>query len=259
MHSEERRQKIYDMLKVQKIMDVSALSKKLSVSCETIRRDLNHLEKNELIKRTHGGAMILPSSENKNKELTIHFRKTINLDQKKVLAKKAASFISDNDVILLDNSTTAASIIPFLPRTYHLTIITNSIQTMFELYNVTNSEWNCICLGGILRRKTCSTVGFLANNALSYLRPDKMFMSCAGIDANGQMTEGNIDEVEIKTAMIKSSKTKFILMDETKYGNIGSFNGENIDQMNYLITNFESADKYKNQLKNNNIEIIIAD
>ncbi|SFS23609.1 DeoR/GlpR family DNA-binding transcription regulator [Enterocloster citroniae] len=259
MYNEERRQKIYEMLKIQKVLDVTTLAKRLSVSCETIRRDLKYLEKSDLIKRTHGGAMLLPSGENKNKELTVGFRKTINLDKKRILAKKAASFIADDDVIILDNSTTAASILAFLPRNYHLTIITNSLQTMLELYNITNSEWTCISLGGHLRRKTCSTVGFLAKNVLSYLRPDKMFMSCAGINTEGQMTEGSIEEVEIKTAMIKESKMKFILMDETKYGNTGSFNGENVDQMDYFITNEAAAEKYKDFLKDRNIEIIGAE
>lgn len=256
MYAEERHLKILEILKAEKRVSVNALAQQLEISKESIRRDLRDMETHGFLKRTHGGA-IISEQTTKDDELPAGFRKTINMEKKNLIAKKAVSLIEDEDIIVLDNSTTAGCMVKYLPRHYKLTIITNSLQTMLEIFSITDSAWVCVCLGGVLRRKSNATLGFLARNTFSFFRPTKMFMSCAGIDKNGLMTEGNISEVEVKLDFIQHSDQKFLLMDDTKFGGqTGTVNEGGISSMDILITN-ASVDRRKLEyLRRHDIKIL---
>lgn len=243
MYAEERRLYILELLKQKKRVDVADLATQMDISPETIRRDLREMESSGHLKRTHGGAIFVGDPE-PGPEIPVLFRKAINYEEKARIARRAAAFIEDGDVIALDNSTTVFCLLKYIPKDYKITVLTNAIQVVLEIYSFTDCAWTCVSLGGVVRPKSCSTVGFLACNTLSFFRPNKFFMSCNGVDRDGQLTEGNISETEIKRAMIRCSQKRFLLMDESKWGQIGVVNEANISEMDYLITN-ASVDRAK--------------
>jgi DeoR/GlpR family transcriptional regulator of sugar metabolism len=255
MYTEERRLQILEIIRKEKRVDVNPLAEQLEISRETIRRDLRNLEMHGFIKRTHGGA-IINDEPARDEELPVMFRKAINIEKKCMIDKKASSFVKDDDVIVLDNSTTVTCMIKYLPRHYKLTIITNALQTMFEISGVTDSDWSCFFLGGALRRKSNATTGFIARNAFSFFRPNKLFMSCAGIDNRGIMTEGNINEVEVKQDFIQYSEQKYLLLDDTKFNTTGIVNEGSVSNIDYLITN-SSVDRRKLEfLRDKDVKIL---
>lgn len=258
MYAEERRLYILELLKQTKRVDVGDLATKMDISPETIRRDLREMEASGHLKRTHGGAIYAGDPE-PGPEIPEVLRKAINFEEKCRLARKAATFVEDGDVVVLDNSTTVSCILQYIPKNYKITVLTNAIRAVVEFASYSDCDWTCVSLGGIVRQKTCSTIGFLACNTLSFFRPNKLFLSCNGIDRDGQLTEGNINETEIKRAMIRSSQKRFLLMDETKWGQMGVVNEANISEFDYLITN-ATVDRTKIEfLRDKGVKILFAE
>lgn len=258
MYAEERRIKIYDLLKQSRRVDVADLSERFDASLETIRRDLREMEADGLLRRTHGGAIIMDKPKTEN-DMPIVFRKTLNSDLKDQLARLAVAMINDGDIVALDNSTTALRLLKFIPREHKITLVTNSIQAIIEALSIAESTWNCICLGGAVNPRSYSTNGFIASNALSFFRPNILFMSCAGLDESGRLTEGSIRGVEIKRELIRCSQRKVLLLDATKWGLAGGVAEADIEEMDLLITN-ESSEKDKLEfLRDKRIEIRFAD
>lgn len=103
MFALERQQKIIEILNQVGAVAVSKLSTDLGVTEETVRRDLEKLEKQELLRRTHGGALPIDGGSN---ELSLKKRREINIEAKKIVAKTAVGMIASGDTIFLDASTT---------------------------------------------------------------------------------------------------------------------------------------------------------
>lgn len=258
MYAEERRIKIYDLLKQSTRVDVADLSERFNASLETIRRDLREMEADGLLRRTHGGAIIMEKPKTES-DMPIVFRKTLNQDLKEQIARLAVTYINDGDIVAIDNSTTALCLLRFIPKRYKITLITNSIQVVLEATAMTECEWTCISLGGMMDPRTYSTGGFIASNALSFFRPNILFMSCAGLDESGWLTEGTLRGVDIKRDLIRYSQKKVLLLDATKWGLVGGAAEADIEEMDLLITN-ESSEKEKMEfLRNKKIEIRFAE
>ena len=236
MYVEERRLHILELLKKKRRVDVSDLADKLNTSPETIRRDLNEMEADGFLKRTHGGA-IYRGEDTARPLIPVMGRRDINHEMKRSVARVAAFYVDDGDVIAIDNSTTACRILEFIPASYRLTVITYSLQVVMDMVSGGNGGWNCICLGGSVHNDNLSTHGILTTNALSLFQPHKLFMSCAGVGQDGLITEGALMETEIKRELILCCQKTFLLVDGTKWGQIGSVNEGTVDDLDFLITN----------------------
>ena len=236
MFPSERRAKILQAINDKGHLDVNTLADKVGVSRETIRRDLKAMELEGLLKRARGGA-IACEDIGSGYEMPVSFRATFHPELKDSLCKKAASFIKEGDLIIIDNSSTALGLIKYLPKEYHLTIITNSIQCLLQYYECGKHNWTCVSLGGILREKTFSTFGYIAEQALAQFRPNKVFISCTGINADYQVTDGTIDEFSLKQNMVRLGQEVFLLIDKTKFNKSGIIALCDVSDVDYIITN----------------------
>ena len=126
----ERQNRIMEILSVEGAVTVSKLSAELDVTEETIRRDLEKLEKNESLRRTHGGAVPIDGT---TFELSLEKRKHTNVEEKARLAKTAAGFVASGDTIFLDASTTTFYMARELKKVRNITVITNSVRVINEL------------------------------------------------------------------------------------------------------------------------------
>ena len=127
--SKEREKEILKLLLANKKVTVSELSEKLYTSASSVRRDLARLEKQGLLKRIHGGAEILEDSLSSLK-IPFAMRELEQSDAKILIAKKAIGLVSDYDVIFMDSSSSAYTLIPYLASKNHLTVITNGVKTL---------------------------------------------------------------------------------------------------------------------------------
>lgn len=240
----ERKQLILDLLNREKSVSTQKLCDTLFVSQSTVRRDLIEMEKENLIIRSHGGAMLPSKSTN---EQSYTHRGSQNQPEKTKIADMASTFIQDGASLFLDSSTTINAIIPFLKNFKDLIIITNGLQNALELSKYKNLE--TILIGGTLYPGSSSTVGASASAELSNYRVDFSIMSCKGLDDEG-VYEANESQATIKKKMIQNSRKKLLLCDSSKFNKSFFYKLGDINHFNYIITD---------KILNNHIEQVFRD
>ena len=150
----ERRNLILEKLQNEKRVVVSELSQLYGVSEETIRRDLDKLEKEGLAIKSYGGAVI---NEDVSIDLPFNVRKNQNVVGKQKMAEIVASLVHDGEHLLLDASTTAVFVATALKENERLTVLTNSMEILLELADV--SGWNIISTGGMMKEGYLAFLG----------------------------------------------------------------------------------------------------
>ena len=247
----ERHKKILELLEINGAVMVSRLSTELGVTEETVRRDLEKLEAQELLRRTHGGALLMDDG---SYEYSLEKRKTLNVEVKKELARKAIQYIATGDTVFLDASTTTFYMAKELKNMKNITVITNSLRVINELS--TSEGIKVIAVGGIVSNNQ-SLVGAMTENYITenYFA-DKMFFSSKGIGENSIILEGNEQECFIKQRMIKNSRVRYYLCDKSKIGRIGCMRLATFNDISYLITDAKIDGMLKATLDENNVEII---
>ncbi|MCX7710437.1 MAG: DeoR/GlpR family DNA-binding transcription regulator [Clostridia bacterium] len=218
MFIEERHHKIMEILKRTERVEVTELCKLFDVSEDTIRRDLRILEEKNKVKRTYGGA-ILP--EKVSVALPMLRRDDLQTYEKNEIAILAASFINDNDTILLDGSTTVSKIIPLLTIRKNLTVITNSVQIAHDIIVLESNFETSIKLymiGGLVQKNIANTVSIESLMTIKNLSVDKVFLGVCAISPRYGLTTPSLEEAQIKKAMIESAREVYLLADSSKFG-----------------------------------------
>jgi DeoR family fructose operon transcriptional repressor len=214
MFSEERQQKISELLKEKSSLRVIELAEIFNVSESTIRRDLQEMEEKGLLTRTHGGAVGIQgtSFEPSFKEKSIEER-----EQKVVIAKIANSMIEDGDTIILDSGTTTLEIAKHI-QANKVTVITNSIDIAEVLSG--NEKVDLIVTGGSMRVTTRAMVGHITENILKNFRVDKAFIGANGISIEEGITTPNFTEAQTKKAMMHVANKVIIAADSSKFNKV---------------------------------------
>ncbi len=251
MFALERQKKILEILSDEGAVSVNRLSTELGVTEETVRRDLEKLEKQEFLKRTHGGAVALDENTN---EMSLEKRKSTNVEAKQKIAKLAATQINEGDTIFLDASTTTFFIAKELRNMRNITIITNSLRVIVELDGCDSIK--VISVGGVLSHNQ-SFVGTLAENSIAenYVA-SKMFFSSKGVSAESGILESNEQECGIKQKMLNNSRHKYYLCDKSKMGSVGFVKLAHLDEINYFISDYEPEGELKEKLEELEIEVL---
>jgi len=244
MLAAERRIKILETLKLNNAITVTELCAKLEASEATIRRDLTLLESEGKLERTHGGALV---SENRlTTEERISQKEVLLLDEKHDIAVLAFESLVDGDSIILDGGTTTLELAKLIGKSnIRLTIITNSTIVFKEL--VGNSNLEIIMIGGKVRSTTLVTVGSMALETLKHFHVEKAFLGTNGISLDIGLTTSDLDESMIKTAMIQAAKTRYLLVDHSKFNKVYLNTFATLSMIDVLITDSKTD---KDLLKN---------
>ncbi|MCP8967733.1 DeoR/GlpR family DNA-binding transcription regulator [Ectobacillus ponti] len=208
----ERHQKIIELVNRQMSVRVSELSRLFSVTEETIRRDLEKLEKDGRLQRSHGGAVSL---QQESREVEFSQREITSVHEKKAIAYQAVSLIEPGDRIILDASSTAwyvAKAIPDMP----LTVITNSIQVAIELSKKEHVQ--VISLGGNLLPASLSYAGPLAERSLKHYHVNKLFLSCQGVHLESGLSDSHELQALLKRRMMEAADMTILMADSSKFG-----------------------------------------
>ncbi|MFP3917070.1 DeoR/GlpR family DNA-binding transcription regulator [Lysinibacillus telephonicus] len=210
MLAAERRKKIYELVDEQTSVKVADLSNLFSVTEETIRRDLEKLEKENKIKRLHGGAVKVSSNDSE-----VHFteREILHVEEKRAIAAEAAKLISEGDKIILDASTTAWCLARCLPN-ISITVITNSVQVVNELMEKDRIE--VICIGGRYSAKSHSFIGPLSERSLDNYHVHKAFISCKGVHITNGVRDSSELQALLKRQMIAHCEEAILMVDNSK-------------------------------------------
>jgi len=224
----ERRNQILEKLQTDKKVVVSELSLTYDVSEETIRRDLEKLEKEGFAIKSYGGAVL---NESNNIELPLNLRKKRNVVGKQKIAQLIKAMVNDKESLMLDASSTSVFIAKELKEKQQLSIITNSIEIVMELFDA--SEWNVMSTGGLAKEGTFALVGPQTDRMLQSYHVDKAIVSCKGLDMKNGFTDTDDQHAGNKKTMLESASEKILAVDHTKFdqaafARVGQFTDINI-------------------------------
>ncbi|MDC3424400.1 DeoR/GlpR family DNA-binding transcription regulator [Aquibacillus sp. 3ASR75-11] len=249
----ERQREIGDLLEKHGSVRVSELSKQFHVSEETIRRDLERLESEGLLHRIHGGAV---KNSEEPLEIPVLKRQQTNIQEKNVIAQKAASYVENGDIIAIDASTTGLQMTKHL-KGKELTIITNSIGVTLELAN--NPNIQVILIGGYLSEESMSLVGNFAERVIQDYHVDKFFFSCMGVDLKRGISEIHEAQALVKKQLLSISEKLFLLADNSKFGQKSLFRLCDVKEVDYLITDNKVSINQIRDFNNIGIKVLVGD
>ena len=226
----ERKQVILEMILRERRVIVGALATRFGVTEETVRRDLQKLEQEGLIHRTHGGAVALQSGP---EDLPYPLRQTLNLPAKKRIAALAHALIRDGDAVMVDSSSTGFELLPHLREHRDLTVITNSVRIPADPHA---AHHPLVSTGGELRPQSLTYVGPLAIEALGRFNADIAFISCKAISRTSGIMDASIADAEIKRAFIARARHVCLMVDGDKFDGAGMIRVGDLQQVQTLVT-----------------------
>ena len=207
-----RRQQIYDIIKQKKVVTIDYLVETCYSSHATIRRDLEDMENNGIIRRIHGGATLLDS---KSIEPAQSLREQENADKKSIIANLAVDFLSNNQSVFLDSSTTNRYLIPLLKKYSGMTYISNSFKSAHELTEIIDAD--VYLSGGKVARSTNSVSGTITCEFMDRWHTDIAIMACRGASFLYGATVVSAEQSDVKRKMIKNAKSSLLLCDSSKF------------------------------------------
>lgn len=256
MFTEERHKKIIDIVNKEKSVSVKDLTNWLAFSPATIRSDLNFLNKQGLLIRTHGGATSLDEKTN-NKSLNINFgiREKENPAEKAEIAKKAFQFVKENSCIILDASSTSLELGKLINETnMRLMILTNGLNVSNILKN--NSTITTILIGGVVQGNSNAIQGTLGESLLQKLNVDSAFFSAHAFNMGEGLTDFNLYEVDLKKIMVKHAKTVYALLDHSKLENSSIATFGSLVDIDYFITDSKADSKVTDSYKKAGLTVL---
>ncbi len=238
-------------------VSVKELAQYLLTSEMTIRRDLNFLEEEKIVRRIHGGA-VLNSSYLINTDIRYLFGEEIekSIEQKNLIGHASSLLIKNDETIGFDIGTTIPFIARNLNRDISITAVCTTFECAIELYNKKNI--NLLITGGFLHRESDVFRSEEGVQILKKTRMDKAFISAGGIDADLGLTCYHEFHIEIKKLLMESSKQVILIADSSKFGHVKPSYFANLSDIDTLITDKGIPDTYRKLTVDLGIELIIA-
>ncbi|MBQ4110892.1 MAG: DeoR/GlpR transcriptional regulator [Clostridia bacterium] len=210
MSISKRQEQIMELLNKNGFITVEKLSELTYTSASSIRRDLTKLQNMYFIKRTHGGANIL----NANQVAPLDNRLMQNTVAKRKIAKKAESLICDGQIIMLDGSSTAGFLIPYIAKHKDITLFTNNMITAI---NAINYGVKTHCIGGTSVNNSAVLSGPQSYKMISEIHPDILFFSSYALDKNGIISDPTEEENYLRMLMLENAGQSVFLCDCDKF------------------------------------------
>ena len=228
--NKDREKAILELILKNKKVSVKELASCLYASQPSIRRDLQSLEQQQLIRRVHGGAVLEEHSASISR-IPFLLREMENSDAKLMMARRAMEYVKDGDVIFLDASSSAYALVAFLAAKSNLTVITSGVKTLAALgdYGI-----NAYSTGGQLLATCQSLVGQDACATIERYNADLFFFSCRGISEDGMATDFSIEENLVRQAMMRRSARSILLCAKEKIGKTYMHNLCHLDQVQLI-------------------------
>lgn len=213
MLAEERRRAIVTIIEEEGRVLVGELARRFKTSHVTIRNDLKILHSEGLIKRAHGGG--LPAHCETLIDPSLKEKETLHQEEKRRIGEAAAALVEKGQSLLLDSGTTTTAVARALKHNRNLTIITNAVNIATEL---ASTPTELILTGGMLREKSFSLVGPLAEETLRQLHADLLFIGVDGFDASYGLTTPDLLEAKVNRVMVEIARRVVMVCDSSKFG-----------------------------------------
>lgn len=255
MLREERLQYILQKLEAERRISSVELSQELQISDDTIRRDLNELAAQGLIKKVHGGAMLVQPTPKSNIPLHYETRMQYAQKEKKMLANKVLPLFKDGQLIILDGgSTTNFQVAQLLPPALKATVLTNSLLIANELVLHENIE--IIMLGGRVFKNIHATVDFKVMEALQEIRADICLLGICSIHHEIGVTNPYREEAQLKRKMSEAANQVVALVTSEKIDTAENYIVCKYTDLDILITDDKVSQEILGKYENKGVKII---
>ncbi len=241
--NKEREKFILERLIRDKRVYVKQLAQEIYASEPSIRRDLHSLEKQGFLRRVHGGA-ILEETNTSGMKIPFALRELEQSKEKLLMAKKAAALIHDGDTVMLDASSSAYNILPFLNDKSNLTIITNGIKA---LTGAGEQHINVYSTGGHLLSSCQALVGEEALKTVASFNATVFFFSCRGLTEDGTLTDISIEEDIVRQHMMRQADKVVFLCNSRKIGQRYMHTLCHADEVDCIISDVELPEILRNK------------
>ncbi|MDO4475168.1 MAG: DeoR/GlpR family DNA-binding transcription regulator [Lachnospiraceae bacterium] len=250
MAQRERLSEIRQTVKRNKKVLVSQLSKEYGVTEETIRRDLEKLEQEGLITRTHGGAVL--NMYHVSEHIEYLRRAQTNKDEKQTIGRLTAEIIPTGVSLGVDSSSTGMEAISLLRDRRDITVLTNSVKIVREL---DQAALTVISTGGVINNNTFSMQGSIARNTINEYYLDYVLISCTGMSLDGGIFDSNEEEAAIKRVLIQRGQKIILMVDHTKFDKYAFVRVLGFDQLEAVVTDRKPDDEWLELFEEKGIDL----
>ena len=222
---------------------VKQIAKDIHMSETTVRRDLAYLEKQHIVRRSYGFAVLL---KYQNNTLPFLLRMQDNRKEKNIIAQKAVGLVKTGDTLIMDESSTTSLIANLLDPSMDLTVFTSSLIIANIL---AEKRIRTYCTGGLIQSNTFSFSGKYAEPLIASIYADKCFFSSSGIMENGIICDKMEESASINKLMLQHAEKKIYLCDHTKFNRSFPYLIAKAEDIDYFISDSEPPESYRKQFK----------
>lgn len=246
----ERHRFILDHLREHSSVEVSFLADQLSVSEVTVRKDLEKLEQDRVLVRSHGGAVL---SEDLLAEPSFVEKEDQLADEKQAIAQAAFDLVADDTTIALSTGTTVGRLARKLLERRGLTVVTNALNVANTFVG---SDFEIFLTGGSLRKNTFGLVGEAAEHGLEPVTYEYAFIGTNGISVENGLTTPSMEEARVVRAMMNNARHVVLLADHTKFDHIGFYRICPAERVHTIITDAGAPAEQLDRLRAAGIEVL---
>lgn len=251
---EQRRRRIIEVVDAEEAADVASLADTFNVSPATIRRDLQHLEGGGLIIRTHGGAVSPASTAF---EPLYADKAQRQRAEKAAIAQRAARFVEDGDVVILDSGSTTLALARRLRQVRNLTVIVTDLKIALELADVPG--FDVIVAGGQVRPGLYSVIGSTAEHVLTQYRANHAFIGADAIDLAMGISNATMLEVNIKRRVIEAATNVTLIADHTKFERTSLVKVADLDVFDAIVTDAGIDAAVVERYADHRVQLVLAE
>lgn len=249
MIKEKRFEKILLQLKSGNIVTYAQLAALLTVSEDTVRRDIEQLHHNGLLSKVRGGAI----ARHKN-PLAFQDRSAYMSDEKQVIALKTQALLSSKDTIFMDGGTTICAVAEHFNINANYRVVTNNLALIPILQKFKGID--LIVLGGTYNRETQTNVGAGTCDQVTSFVADVYLMGTCAIAADTSVTASVKEDGEVKRAMLRAARNTIVLANSEKIGTWEHFKVCELEKIDTLITELASNDTKLDDFRQSKLRII---
>lgn len=252
MIAAQRWARITDLVRRKGILSVAELARLVGSSEMTIRRDLSLMDARGLLRRTHGGAVALTAPP----DVPLRRRERLQLQAKAAIGRAATALVEPGETILLDAGTTVMAVSHALGGIRNLTVVTNSVQVLTELWN--RPGLRVLVLGGAPRPGSGAITGPLAEKALEEIRVDRAFLGTTGITPRWEVSNSDLELAALQRRILSVAGESYVLADNTKFGRTGLAIVAPVRAFTAVLTDVRCSPSLLTQLRKQGGRVIVA-
>ncbi|UOO82881.1 DeoR/GlpR family DNA-binding transcription regulator [Uruburuella testudinis] len=250
----QRHEKIIALVREHGFMPIDGLARALSVTPQTIRRDINHLCEEHILRRYHGGAALGERLENDD----FQSQKNKMQSEKAHIADVIAAHIPDNASLFMSIGTTIEAVATALVKNHkNLCIITNNIHVAAIMSG--RSDYTVIITSGVVRPLDGGVTGVATVDFINQFKVDYAVLSASGIDQDGSLLDFDYKEVSVMQAMMENARLRYLAVDHSKFGRNALVRMGDITDFSTVFTDRALSAPMREKLEGAGVKWLVAE